>query len=133
MEPIKFPARFRQPVSFEGMQYGKIAPADIDGIIDLSRFGGWVVFELKSTDADLPAGQRILLENIVKDVERGGKKAIAIVGSHEVANPEKAVILADAVVREYYCGSAWHKLRGRAITCKELTDGFIKGELKHEV
>lgn len=133
MEPIKFPARFRQPVSFEGMEYGRIYPSDIDGIIDLSRFGGWVVFELKRGDAKVPAGQRLLLENIVKDAEKAGNKAIAIIGRHEVANPEKAVILADAVVREYYCGSAWHKLRGRAITCKELTDGFIKGELKHEV
>lgn len=98
---IYSPERFRQPIIFDGLKWGKIQPTDIDAMLELQD-KAYAFFEVKSGNKDVPLGQRIALERLVSDTGRGGKRSVAMVVSHEVENPLEPVVLADCLVRELY-------------------------------
>lgn len=77
-------------------------------------------------DKAVPLGQRLALERFVQDVWRGGKKAVAAVVEHFVADPSQDVRLADCQVREVYVGGEfrWRNPR-RRMTARKLTDAYI--------
>lgn len=98
---IYSPERFRQPIIFDGLKWGKKQPTDIDAMLELQG-KAYVFFEVKSGNKDVPLGQRIALERLVSDTGRVGKRSVAMVVSHEVENPREPVVLADCLVRELY-------------------------------
>lgn len=121
---IQHRQRAAQIIDFSGIRYQKITPTDIDGMIEYHN-DAFVFYEFKYGDAEVPAGQRLALERLVKDIRKGGKMAIAMICRHNQGDTCKDVIARDAIVSQYYCGAYWTTLRER-ITCKELTDQFLE-------
>lgn len=93
--------RAQQINDFSGIRFGNITPTDIDGLIEYHN-KAWIIFEIKYKDAQLPYGQRLALERMVKDFTDAGKKAMAIVAEHYVDDTSKQVNAAECCVREVY-------------------------------
>ena len=127
----RHPARARQLLLFDGMQYGNITPTDIDATIEY-KDRARIFVEVKGKSKDVPTGQRLLLQRFVDDFRASGKDAIAIIAEHGVEDANQDVHLKDCSVREiYYKRKAddtdceWRKQHG-AFTVKQLTDAFIE-------
>mgnify|MGYP000009378991 FL=1 len=127
----RHPARARQLLLFDGMQYGNITPTDIDATIEY-KDRARIFVEVKGKSKDVPTGQRLLLQRFVDDFRASGKDAIAIIAEHGVEDANQDVHLKDCSVREiYYKRKAddtdceWRKPHG-AFTVKQLTDAFIE-------
>ena len=86
--------RARQINNFKNMRYGKITPTDMDGLIEYHN-KAYVFIEVKYGDKDLPFGQRLALERLVKDTSSKDKQSIAIVCEHQVDNTENQIDVAD--------------------------------------
>lgn len=100
-------ARIRQIIDFDGLEWGKLRPTDIDLSIDWQ--GKTFVFvELKSAGTALTLGQRIHLEGLVKAIRAGGRLAWAVFAQHDTDVSED-VTAADAVVSSIYEGDKWIK------------------------
>jgi hypothetical protein len=112
-----------QIYKMSGMQWGLITPSDLDAAID---FGGrlFVFIEGKHGAATIPAGQRILLENLCKAIYlRGVKHAYAIEAEHDVTDARLDVDMANMRVRRMFCPELL-KWRDPAYYCtvKRLVD-----------
>lgn len=55
--------RARQIIDFSGLQYGKITPTDIDGLIEYHD-KAILLLEFKYADAEMPRGQKVALERM---------------------------------------------------------------------
>lgn len=117
-------ARAQQINDFSGLIYGKITPTDIDGMIEYKN-KGYVFFEVKYKDKDLPFGQRLALERLVNDVSTKDKKSIALIIEHYISDTNEGVPIAECYVREiYYCGEKkWRKPKYKN-TSKQLINTF---------
>ena len=110
-ELIRNRARAKQLLAFDGMQYGKCRPTDIDVSLDFQ--GETFVFvELKGPGAPLTLGQRIHLEALVKGLRAGGKEAVAILAESKAPDPETDVHVAEARVLAMYDGFQWVQEEG---------------------
>ena len=98
--------RAAQLLAFDGMQYGRCRPTDIDMSIDFN--GDLFVFcELKVGAKGLTTGQRIHLEGLVNAIIAGGKQAVAILAHHQDWATDTDVHVAEAVVHSMYDGEQW--------------------------
>lgn len=93
--------RKQQINNFKNIRYGNITPTDIDGIIEY-KDKGYVVFEIKYRDTELPRGQRLAIQRLVTDVGKANKKALAIIAEHNVDNAEQQVDVSVCDVREVF-------------------------------
>lgn len=121
------PDRGKQLLRFDGMQFlGSITPTDIDGLIEI-RNQIIIFFEAKLQDKDVPYGQRLALERLVKDARLAGKHAIAIIVEHNIKDPSEDVILKDLLVREVFTTELmrWRPPK-RRLYAKEAADVYIK-------
>jgi hypothetical protein len=126
-QPIQSRERAKQLISFEGMDLGpRLWPTDFDAAIEW-KDRAWLLFEVKHGEKAVPLGQRLALERFVRDVWRGGKKAVAAVVEHYIADPSEDVRLADCQVREVFVGGefVWRATR-RCMTAWELTDAYTR-------
>jgi len=125
MSVIQHPERMRQLVDFGGLVYGKIMPTDIDGMIEY-RNKAYVIIELKYGNTDTPDGQRMCLERMVEDTTFGGKRAVAIIAEHYVADTSESIFADKCIVRELYLSDE-NKWRPpiRTMTVRELIDLFL--------
>ena len=121
------PDRGKQLLRFDGMQFlGSITPTDIDGLIEV-RNQIIIFFEAKLQDKDVPFGQRLAIERLVKDAGRAGKHAIAIIGEHNIKDPSEDVFLKDLFVREVFTTESmrWRPPK-RRLYAKEAADVYIE-------
>ena len=93
--------RATQFYDYTGLMDGSIQPTDIDGLFEYHNVG-YVMIELKLTKKELPTGQRISYERLVKDTTIAGKKSVVFVVEHEVFDCKKPIIVKDCFVREMY-------------------------------
>ena len=93
--------RAQQINDFHGVRFGNITPTDIDGLIEYHN-KAWIIFEIKYKDAQLPYGQRLALERMVKDFTTAGKKAMALVVEHFIDDTSEQVDAAECFVREVF-------------------------------
>lgn len=120
---IQHRRRAKQIINFDGLLYGnKITPTDIDGMMEWHNSKAYVLYEFKYGDTEMPYGQQLALEEMVKDFIHAGKKAIAIVCKHNIANPQEDIKAADTTVQKYYTGEKWFP--GKNLSCKRVTDAF---------
>ena len=98
---IKYPDRFRQAISYKGLQLSgtTITPTDIDGIMEYHD-KAWIMIEAKLKGVELPFGQKTLMERFVKDGQKSGKQNLAIVVEHEVHNTKEVVEIAEWPIKE---------------------------------
>lgn len=113
----------RQIIDFSGIQYGKITPTDIDGLIEYHD-KAIVLLEFKYADAELPRGQRVALERMCDCFRRANKEATVLVCEHFVKDCTKDIIARNAIVREVYYKGNWYN-DGKS-TVKERVDRFIQ-------
>ena len=123
---ILHPDRARQINDFSGLLYGKITPTDLDGVIEYHG-KAYVFLEIKYDNTELPLGQKIAIERLVKDTSNGGKKSIAIIAEHNVFNTKENIPVAECDVRQVYlyCEKRWREPKTQ-INVKQCIDGFIK-------
>lgn len=115
-------ARAKQINDFTGLQFGKITPTDLDGIIDFQN-QVWVIIELKQVGNTLPFGQRLAIERLIDIIASAGKVAVAVIATHDTT-PDQDVIVADCPVIEYRYLGAWLIPRG-PITVKQAIYYFV--------
>lgn len=121
------PNRGKQLLRFDGMRFlDSITPTDIDALIEV-RNQIVVFFEAKLKDKEVPFGQKLALERLVKNAGRAGKHAIAIIGEHNVTDPSEDVFLKDLLVREVFTTEQmqWRPPK-RKLYAKEAADVYIK-------
>lgn len=117
-------ARAKQLIAFRNMKRDRhITPTDIDGLIEARQENAVVFYEFKYRDTEMPAGQRMALEELVDSLEKSGKSAVAFLCSHDVTDPNEDVDAAEAEVTKIYMHRKWFQGRGR--TCREETDRFL--------
>ena len=110
----------KQILAFDGLEYGKVRPTDIDVSIDFKQ-RLFIFGELKGTHANLTVGQRIHLEGLVKGLRAGGKDAVAFLAFHDTPDHEQDVHVAETYVASYFDGSQW-KPPSKKQTVKEFID-----------
>ena len=93
--------RGRQLLRFDGFKIGNITPTDIDAHIDYHNIIT-IFFESKLFDKDVPYGQRLALERLVKDAKSARKRGVAMIVEHGVIDPAQDVFLTDCAVREVF-------------------------------
>ena len=115
-------ARASQLVDFDGLQWGKCRCTDIDISFDWQgKLFGFV--EIKTGDAPLTLGQKIHLTSLVDAIEAGGRKAVAIVASHNTPLSSD-VMASDCTVRQVYTGGKWEKFTDSLETLSEYLDSI---------
>lgn len=117
--------RAKQLLLFEGMQYQKITPTDVDGIIEYHD-KAWFIYEVKLHGTELKYGQRLMLERFCNDMSATGKYVIAIIADHEEFDPDEPVWLKDCVVREIKIKTNKWRKTIMPMTVGELTDICIE-------
>ena len=115
--------RYRQPVCFGGLKYGRITPTDVDGLIEY-RSKVFVFYELKLRNTQIPEGQKKALERIVNVLRDNGKHAVLFKCEHDVGNTDEQVDASEAEVTEVYFDGKWLNYSGR--TAREVTDSYFK-------
>lgn len=121
------PNRGKQLLRFDGMRFlDSITPTDIDALIEV-RNQIVVFFEAKLKDKEVPFGQKLALERLVRNAGRAGKHAIAIIGEHNVTDPSEDVFLKDLLVREVFTTEQmqWRPPK-RKLYAKEAADVYIR-------
>lgn len=121
------PNRGKQLLRFDGMRFlDSITPTDIDALIEV-RNQIVVFFEAKLKDKEVPFGQKLALERLVRNAGRAGKHAIAIIGEHNVTDPSEDVFLKDLLVREVFTTEQmqWRPPK-RKLYAKEAEDVYIR-------
>ena len=105
---IEHRERKRQVIAFEDLQFGSIAPMDIDGCIEY-KDRAVVFMEYKLKGASMPQGQRLCLERLANDVEKAGRVSMVLLCEHEVIDPMEDVNAGRAMVKAVYYKGQWHK------------------------
>jgi hypothetical protein len=80
----------------------------MDGAIEYKN-KAYVFFEVKYLNKEIPLGQRLFLERLVKDVCRNGKRAIAIILEHSIRDENESVPVSQCIVREFFYEGVWRK------------------------
>lgn len=114
--------RARQIIDFSGLQYGKITPTDLDGLIEYQN-KAFIFYEFKFGNADLPYGQKLALErlaNRIKDVE-----VAVLVCEHNTEDPNEDINAGNAIVRNIFYRGKWYSEKRRR-SVKQVTDAFIQ-------
>lgn len=121
------PIRGKQLLRFDGMRFlDSITPTDIDALIEV-RNQIVVFFEAKLKDKEVPFGQKLALERLVRNAGKAGKHAIAIIGEHNITDPSEDVFLKDLLVREVFTTEQmqWRPPK-RKLYAKEAADVYIR-------
>jgi hypothetical protein len=109
-----------QLLAFDGLEWGKIRPTDVDLSLDFKQ-RLFIFGELKSLGSSLTVGQRIHLEGLVKGLRAGGKDAVAFLAEHKTDDNTHDVHVAEAKVVSFFDGSQW-KPPTKKQTVREFID-----------
>lgn len=110
-----------QLIDFTGLKWGTWRPTDVDAMVDCRH--GYIFIEAKFGSKPVPKGQRILFQNLVRDLRHSGKAAFAIIARHNTPVGQN-INLAEALVDEVNSGNGWHKVMN-GITVKQWMDAQV--------
>jgi hypothetical protein len=118
---IRSDAQARALRIFEGLQWNRITPTDIDLFID---FGdkAFVFAEFKHGIGALDIGQRKALERLCDRCERGGVRSIVLIGRR---HGDGDFLCKDSIVTEFRWQGKWATYPD-IITVHEAIDRFVK-------
>lgn len=105
---IQHDKRFRQRVDFSGLRIGSSYPTDIDAIYDCGG-KGFIIAEIKTGDAPVPTGQKILLEHMIDRLSVTAP-SIALIARHQDST-DNDIDAGAAIVTDYYFGNRWYTCR----------------------
>lgn len=119
------PRRASQVLDYAGMLPPPCSPTDIDGLIEW-KDRAYIVIECKHNKVDMQTGQRLAVERMVKDFQRAGKDACAILVKHSVDDTQASVYVADFPVKLVFNGKGWRKPKSAI-----LAGEFVRATLKY--
>jgi hypothetical protein len=115
--------RKQQIINFSGLLYGKITPTDLDGLIEYKNIG-YIFIEIKYSNTELPFGQKLAIERLVKDTNIN-KKSIGIIAEHYITDTSNQINASDCVVRKIFdWKNQWRMPKYKNL--KKTIDNFIK-------
>jgi hypothetical protein len=117
--------RAKQLRDFSGLQYGKITPTDIDGLIEWKDIA-YIIIETKFENAELPSGQKLALERLCDDLQNY-KHTIVIISTHNHPVNED-IDLANTMVKRYRWQRKWVDMTDNPYTVKKLIDWFVNSD-----
>jgi len=98
--------QIKQVVDFTGIQNGLIHPTDIDAVLEFDN-DVLIIIELKYKNAEIPTGQRLVLERICNSWHT--KKSVVLKVEHDFNVENEAIPLDSCTVTKIYYNSKWHK------------------------
>lgn len=110
-----------QLVDYTGLKWGTWRPSDVDAALECRH--GYIFIEAKYRGKPVPKGQRILLQNLARDLSKDGKQAYALIVRHRTPVGQN-IILAEALVDEIHNGRGWHKVTNE-VTVQQWMDAQI--------
>lgn len=113
----------RQPIDYSGMLPYPLAPTDLDGLVDVDGHG-YILIEVKRGHTKMPMGQQIALENMVKDFQKAGKKAVLILIRHEQYDKTQVIFPALLPVSAIYNGKEWREPREKCLAHEFVKQTF---------
>jgi len=124
--------RFRQVIDYGNMQWGKLAPMDVDGMMEIDGYK-LLLLEYKYGDAPMPEGQRIALERMADNWVNAefGNDALVLVAVH-YAPVEKIVDGSEAVVRQFYHNGKWTDNYDLEKTVKRVVEDYMLEDIKRK-
>jgi hypothetical protein len=122
-DPIKFPERFKQKISFQGIRrHRNIRPTDIDGLIDYAG-NAFILLESKKYDAPIIKAQREAYERLVLAAAEAGKPSCVIQFRHYEENTDNPVIAKNCIVEEIFWEGKWHAINSKTVLeCIDLIE-----------
>ncbi len=96
----------RQILAFDGLQWGRCRPTDLDFSMDWQQ-RTYIFCEVKTEGSPLTIGQRIHLEGLVDAIRAGGRVAYAIVACHTTPDSFEDVLVAECRTDKIYGGDKW--------------------------
>ena len=100
-----------RPIDYSQLRFGADVPSDLDGLMVLPSLT--IVIEYKCGESPVRDKQKMVLETVVNDAERSGKRAAAIVARYYDRNPQNTINAALCLVTETYTRGKWYEVRRR--------------------
>lgn len=128
-EVIKYKERMGQLKSFRNLFIGKHTPSDIDLAYEID--GRVFIFgELKLAGAEVPTGQRLLLQHIGEALYEAGKNVLLFIAEHDTSPDEIVDVGKLPVVYMWYTHGGQVKTmqdvnRSVADVCKQYIRRFV--------
>jgi hypothetical protein len=119
---INKPDRASQLRDFSGLRFGNITPTDIDGLIEYKNLG-YVIFELKYMNTEIPKGQELALERLTDDLQKSGKTCLCLISNHQTSDCNIPIDAANTIVQRYRYKGKWRE--GHSILTKDLIKRFF--------
>ena len=117
--------RGRQLIRFDGLRYGNITPTDADFLIEYHN-SLWLFGEVKMIGKDVPYGQELALERLVRDTSKAGKHSLAFIAEHNITDTRKDVYIKDCMLRSVFAsGEKRWRTPKHPMTVKELVTAYI--------
>ncbi len=118
-------AKHSRAIAYDGLQFGRNRPSDLDGVMILPD--ATMVIEYKCGEKEVTGMQKRVLETMVDDAEKAGKKAVAIVARFYDRDPKNTVDAALCFATEAYTGGRWYSIRKVGLTLKQAMERFMGG------
>jgi|TARA_R110002020_G_scaffold389262_1_gene599830 hypothetical protein len=99
----------KQGIDFEGLQWGKIHPSDIDFVFEFKN-DVLILGEVKRKGTEIPVGQRLMLERICDSWHNG--KSFIIFVHHEQEDETTDIPLNKCEVYKLYYQKKWRYRNG---------------------
>jgi len=120
MSTLRSVSHLTQYNDFSNLQYGNMAPTDIDGLFEINN-RLFVFIELKYGNALPPIGQRLALERVCDAIQSDTKHCFVLIAQHQ---DEGAIDVSAAKVVYYRHHKKWHTPK-RCETVREALDILI--------
>ncbi len=122
----------RRLIDFEGMNYGKIRPTDLDVIYEIQN-NIYILCEVKYHDWKENRGQDLCFERLCDDLTRAGKKVLGIyaVTHTDFYTTGEKIYLNECIVHKFRLGYEWHNIGPKIWTVKEAIDKYFRKHAPH--
>jgi len=119
------PERASQIIDFKGVHHRGASFTDIDALLEY-RDRAYVIVEVKYGDKEMPDGQKLAIERMVRDFGKQGKSALAVLAEHHEIDIQKSIYLSDCDVRSIYTSGEqkWRKPNTN-YTVKQIVDEYL--------
>jgi len=99
----------KQGIDFEGIQWGKIHPSDIDFVLEFKN-EVLILGEVKYKGSEIPTGQRLMLERLCDSWHTS--KSFIIFVHHQHDDETTDIPLSECEVHKIYYQKKWYKRSG---------------------
>lgn len=118
-------ANKRRDIDYSQLRFGADTPSDLDSLMVLPHIT--ILIEYKCGESPLKSKQRLVLETLVDDAHKAGKRAVAIVARYYDRDPHNTVNAALCLVTEVYTQGRWYAVRKCGLSLRQTLERLMKG------